>query len=161
MTAPLQLIALTFRLGADAESRLLAEVDRIEGRGALRVLDVVFLAKGQDGTVEALEVGDNEDFGSLLASIAPSGSSGDGRSAAGDGADGEPADLPWLVCRPWRTPLTREPWLPSCWSSICGLGPLSMPFPPRAVRWSVTTSWRGMSAWPSQPRSPRWRRPPW
>ena len=91
MTAPLQLIALTFRLGADAESRLLAEVDRIEGRGALRVLDVVFLAKGLDGTVEGLEVGDNEDFGSLLASIAPSGSPGDGRSAAGDGAAGEPA----------------------------------------------------------------------
>ena len=91
MTAPLQLIALTFRLGADAESRLLAEVDRIEGRGALRVLDVVFLAKGQDGTVEGLEVGDNEDFGSLLAAIAPSGSSGDGRSAAGNGAASEPA----------------------------------------------------------------------
>ena len=91
MTAPLQLIALTFRLGADAESRLLAEVDRIEGRGALRVLDVVFLAKGQDGTVEGLEVGDNEDFGSLLAGIAPSGSPGAGRSAAGNGAASEPA----------------------------------------------------------------------
>jgi DNA-binding NarL/FixJ family response regulator len=90
MTAPLQLIALTFRLGADAESRLLAEVDRIEGRGALRVLDVVFLAKGQDGTVEGLEVGDNEDFGSLLASITPSGSP-DGRSAGGNGAASEPA----------------------------------------------------------------------
>ena len=38
MTAPLQLIALTFRLEADAESRLLAEVDRIKGRGVLRVL---------------------------------------------------------------------------------------------------------------------------
>jgi DNA-binding NarL/FixJ family response regulator len=91
MTAPLQLIALTFRLGADAESRLLAEVDRIEGRGALRVLDLVFLAKGQDGTVEGLEVGDNEDFGSLLAGIAPSGSPGEGRSAAGNGAATEPA----------------------------------------------------------------------
>ena len=91
MTAPLQLIALTFRLGADAESRLLAEVDRIEGRGALRVLDVVLLAKGQDGTVEGLEVGDNEDFGSLLASIAPSGSQHEGRSAAGNGAASEPA----------------------------------------------------------------------
>jgi DNA-binding NarL/FixJ family response regulator len=67
MTAPLQLMALTFRLGADAESRLLAEVDRIEGRGVLRVLDVMLLAKGQDGTVEGLEVGDDEDFGSLLA----------------------------------------------------------------------------------------------
>ena len=91
MTAPLQLIALTFRLGADTESRLLAELDRIEGRGALRVLDVVFLAKGQDGTVEGLEVGDNEDFGSLLASIAPSGSADRGRSAAGNGAASEPA----------------------------------------------------------------------
>jgi DNA-binding NarL/FixJ family response regulator len=91
MTAPLQLIALTFRLGADAESRLLAEVDRIEGRGALRVLDVVLLAKGQDGTVEWLEVGDNEDFGSLLASIAPSGSQHEGRPAAGNGAASEPA----------------------------------------------------------------------
>jgi hypothetical protein len=91
MTAPLQLIALTFRLGADAENRLLAEVDRIEGRGVLRVLDVVFLAKGQDGTVEGLEVGDNEDFGSLLASIAPSGSQNAGRSAAVNGAASEPA----------------------------------------------------------------------
>jgi DNA-binding NarL/FixJ family response regulator len=91
MTAPLQLIALTFRLGADAESRLLAELDRIEGRGALRVLDVLLLAKGQDGTVEGLEVGDNEDFGSLLASIAPSGSQHEGRSAAGNGVASEPA----------------------------------------------------------------------
>ena len=73
MTAPLQLIGLTFRLDADAESRLLAEVDRIEGRGVLRVLDIVLVAKGQDGTVEGLEVGDNEDFGSLLASVAPLG----------------------------------------------------------------------------------------
>lgn len=89
MTAPLQLIALTFRLGADAERRLLEQIDRIEGRGALRVLDVVFLAKGQDGTVEGLEVGDNEDFGSLLASIAPSGSQNGARSAAGNGAASE------------------------------------------------------------------------
>jgi DNA-binding NarL/FixJ family response regulator len=73
MTAPLQLVALTFRLNADAESRLLAEVDRIEGRGVLRVLDMIFVAKGQDGTVEGLAVGDDEDFGSLLASIPPFG----------------------------------------------------------------------------------------
>ena len=46
MTAPLQLIALTFRLEADAESRLLAEVDRIRGRGVLRVLDMVCGGQG-------------------------------------------------------------------------------------------------------------------
>jgi DNA-binding CsgD family transcriptional regulator len=82
MTAPLQLLGLTFRPGRDAESRLLAEVDRIEGRGVLRVLDVVFVAKGQDGTVEGLEVGDDEDFGSLLASVAPLGGGNGSRPAA-------------------------------------------------------------------------------
>jgi DNA-binding NarL/FixJ family response regulator len=88
MPAPLQVIALTFRLGVDAESRLLAEVDRIEGRGVLRVLDMVFLAKGQEGTVEGLEVGDGEDFGSLLAGISPFGTEDGGRLAAGDAAAG-------------------------------------------------------------------------
>ena len=91
MTAPLQLIALTFRLEADAESRLLAEVDRIKGRGVLRVLDMVLVAKGRDGTVEALAVGDGEDFGSLLAGVAPFGAENGGRQVAGDGAAGEPA----------------------------------------------------------------------
>jgi len=91
MTAPLQLIALTFRLDADAESRLLAEASRIEGRGVLRVLDMVFVAKGQDGTVEGLEVGDDEDFGSLLTSISPVGAQNGDRRAAGNGAAREPA----------------------------------------------------------------------
>lgn len=86
MAAPLQMIALTFRLDADAESRLLAEVDRIEGRGVLRVLDMVFLAKGQDGTVEGLEVGDGEDFGSLLAGVSPLTAENGSRPAAGSGA---------------------------------------------------------------------------
>jgi DNA-binding NarL/FixJ family response regulator len=91
MPAPLQMIALTFRLDVDAERRLLAEVDRIEGRGVLRVLDMVFLAKGQDGTVEGLEVGDGEDFGSLLGSISPLGSGNGSRRAAGNGAASGPA----------------------------------------------------------------------
>jgi DNA-binding NarL/FixJ family response regulator len=91
MTAPLQLIALAFRLDAEAESRLLAEVDRIQGRGVLRVLDMVLVAKGQDGTVEELEVGDDEDFGSLLASISPFRAQNEGRPAAGNGAARGPA----------------------------------------------------------------------
>jgi DNA-binding NarL/FixJ family response regulator len=92
MTAPLQLIALTFRLEADAESRLLAEVDRIKGRGVLRVLDMVFVAKGRDGTVEALAVGDDEDFGSLLAGVAPFGAENGDRQAAGNGSAGSGVD---------------------------------------------------------------------
>ena len=85
MPAPLQMLALTFRLDAEAETRLLAEVDRIEGRGVLRVLDLVFVAKGQDGTVEGLEVGDDEDFGSLLGGIAALGAENGDRSASGNG----------------------------------------------------------------------------
>jgi len=87
----LQMIALTFRLDVDAESRLLAEVDRIEGRGVLRVLDVVFLAKVRDGTVAGLEVGDGEDFGTLLAGISPVGAEDGSRPMADDGAVGGPA----------------------------------------------------------------------
>jgi DNA-binding NarL/FixJ family response regulator len=90
MPAPLQIIALTFRLDADAESRLLTEVDRIEGRGVLRVLDMVFLAKGPDGTVEGLEVGDNEDFGSLLAGLTNFGAENGDRPAGGNGTASEP-----------------------------------------------------------------------
>ena len=62
----------------------------------LRVLDMVFVAKGQDGTVEALAVGDDEDFGSLLAGIAPFGAENAGRQAAGNGAAGETAAAPLL-----------------------------------------------------------------
>ena len=47
MTAPLQVLALTFRPGADSEDRILAEVDQLQGRGVLRVLDMVVLAKDQ------------------------------------------------------------------------------------------------------------------
>jgi DNA-binding NarL/FixJ family response regulator len=91
MTAPLQLIGLTFPLGADAESRLLAEIDRIVGRGVLRVLDVVFVAKGRNGTVEGLQVGDDEDFGSLLASVSPFAAGNGSRPGVGNGATSEPA----------------------------------------------------------------------
>jgi DNA-binding NarL/FixJ family response regulator len=86
MTAPLQVLALTFAPGADAQDAILAEVDRLSGRGVLRVLDLVFLAKDQDGAVEQLEIGDDEDFGSLLGGlILPE----DG--AAGLGGGGDPA----------------------------------------------------------------------
>jgi DNA-binding NarL/FixJ family response regulator len=84
------MIALTFRLDVDAESRLLAEVDRIEGRGVLRVLDMIILAKGQDGIVAELEVGNGEDFGSLLAGLSPFGTGNGSRRPADGGAAGGP-----------------------------------------------------------------------
>jgi DNA-binding NarL/FixJ family response regulator len=71
MTAPLQVIALSFSRDAGSEDRILAEVDRLRGRGVLRLLDMLFVAKSQDGTIERLTIGDDEDFGSLLAAVVP------------------------------------------------------------------------------------------
>ena len=84
MTAPLQVIVFSFSLGADFEGRILAEVDRLRGRGVLRVLDMLFVAKGPDGTVERLTIGDDEDFGSLLAGIVPLEDGAAAQPAAGD-----------------------------------------------------------------------------
>jgi DNA-binding CsgD family transcriptional regulator len=71
MSAPLQVIALSFIRDAGAEDRILAEVDRLRGRGVLRLLDMLFVAKAEDGSTERLAVGNDEDFGSLLAAVVP------------------------------------------------------------------------------------------
>ncbi len=71
MTAPLQVIALSFSREAGSEDRILAEVDRLRGRGVLRLLDMIFVAKSEDGIIERLTIGDDEDFGSLLTAVVP------------------------------------------------------------------------------------------
>ena len=115
MTAPLQVMALTFSRGAGAEDRILAEVDRLRGRGVLRLLDMLFVAKSQDGSIEQLAVGNDEDFGSLLAAVVP--------VANGSPAVPEPAGGPALT-RPmrglWPILCSREPPWPSCSSSTTG-----------------------------------------
>ena len=93
MTAPLQVIVLSFSRGAGSEDRILAEVDRLRGRGVLRLLDMLFVAKSQDGTIERLSIGDDEDFGSLLAAVMPIAGGGPAVAAPADGlAAFDPAD---------------------------------------------------------------------
>jgi DNA-binding CsgD family transcriptional regulator len=86
MTAPLQVIALSFSRDAGSEDRILAEVDRLRGRGVLRLLDMLFVAKSQDGTIERLTIGDDEDFGSLLAAVVPVTGGGPAVPVAADGS---------------------------------------------------------------------------
>ncbi len=92
MTAPLQVIALSFSRNAGAEDRILAEVDRLRGRGVLRLLDMLFVAKGQDGMIERLAIGDDEDFGSLLAAVVPVANGGPAVPVPAGGPAFDPAD---------------------------------------------------------------------
>jgi DNA-binding CsgD family transcriptional regulator len=85
MTAPLQVIALSFSRDTDVQGQILAEVDRLRGRGVLRLLDLLVVAKSADGTIEELTVGDDEDFGSLLAAVVPVASGGPAAAASAAG----------------------------------------------------------------------------
>ncbi len=97
MPGPLQVIAVSFGTGGDFQGRVLGEVDRLQGRGVLRLLDLIFVAKNEDGTIERLAVGDDEDFGALLASILPLDGAGLAGRSVGDGSSGfDPADA-WAL----------------------------------------------------------------
>jgi hypothetical protein len=79
MAGPLQVIAVDFGPGADFEGRVLAEVDRLQARGVLRLLDLLFVAKDEDGTIRQLAADDDdEDFGGLPARIVPVDDAGPG-----------------------------------------------------------------------------------
>jgi DNA-binding NarL/FixJ family response regulator len=97
MTAPLQVIALSFSRDAGAEDRILAEVDRLRGRGVLRLLDMLFVAKSQDGAIERLAIGDDEDFGALLAAVDPVADGGPGVRAPAGGPAFDLADAQALA----------------------------------------------------------------
>jgi DNA-binding NarL/FixJ family response regulator len=97
MAGPLQVIAVSFGPGADFEGRVLAEVDRLQGRGVLRLLDMLFIAKNEDGTIQRLVVGDDEDFGALLTNIVPVDGTGLVGSPVDEGSSGfDPADA-WAL----------------------------------------------------------------
>jgi DNA-binding NarL/FixJ family response regulator len=102
MPGPLQVIAVGFGPGADFEGRILAELDRLQGRGVLRLLDVLFAAKDDDGTITQLVVGDDEDFGALLASVVPLDAAGLVTPSGGDGTAGfDPSDA-WALAQSLR-----------------------------------------------------------
>ena len=102
MPGPLQLIAVGFGPGADFEGRVLAQVDRLEGRGVLRLLDLLFVSKDEDGAIHQLVVGDDEDFGALLASVVPLDGAGLVEPSTGGATSGfDPADV-WALAESLR-----------------------------------------------------------
>ncbi len=97
MTGPLQVIAVSFGPGAEFRGRVLAEIDQLQGRGMLRLLDLLVVAKNPDGTIQRLSVGDDEDFGELLASILPVDAAGLVRPPGGDGTGGFDRTHAWAL----------------------------------------------------------------
>ena len=71
MPGPLQVLAVSFGPGSDFQGRILDELDRLQGRGVLRVVDLLFVAKDEDGTVEPIVVSGDDDLGALLSTIVP------------------------------------------------------------------------------------------
>ncbi len=93
MPGPLQVIAVSFGPGADFEGRVLAEVDRLQGRGVIRLVDLLFVAKNDDGEIERLVAGDDSDFGALLSTVIPLNGADPAESAAGQDRPGfDPSD---------------------------------------------------------------------
>lgn len=81
---PLQMITVRLPPGAEARDRVLAEVDRIQSRGSVRVLDVVLASKNDDGTLARVSFGEDEDFGDLVSQFFPPE---DGTAVDGDHLD--------------------------------------------------------------------------
>jgi len=91
MPGPLQVIAMSFGPGSDFHGRVLAEVDRLQGRGVLRLLDLLFVSKREDGTIQRTVIGD-DDFGALLSRIVPLGGAGLVEPAAAGSSGFDPTD---------------------------------------------------------------------
>jgi DNA-binding CsgD family transcriptional regulator len=98
MPGPLQVIAVSFSRGSDFQARVLAEVDRLQGRGVLRLLDVIFVAKNEDGTIERVVVGgEDDDLGALLSSVLPLGGGGVVEPTGDAGSSGSAMSDAWAL----------------------------------------------------------------
>ena len=88
MPGPLQVLAVSFGPGSDFQGRILDELDRLQGRGMLRVVDLLFVAKDEDGTVEPIVVSGDDDLGALLSIIVPLTGREVAQPGAGNGTPG-------------------------------------------------------------------------
>jgi DNA-binding CsgD family transcriptional regulator len=86
MSGPFQLLAVSL-LSGDPVARILAGVDRLEARSGVRVLDMMIVEKGQDGSVVRSSIGRDDDLGELVARLFPIGGAG------AEHGDGAPAQL--------------------------------------------------------------------
>jgi hypothetical protein len=65
---PVQLVAIGFGPEADFEGRIIAELAELERQGTVRVLDLLFVAKEDDGDLVVLEY-QGEDLGAIIGAL--------------------------------------------------------------------------------------------
>ncbi len=89
MPGPLQVIAMSFGPGSDFQGRGLAEVDRLQGRGVQRLLDLLVVSKSKDGTIQRTVIG-GDAFGALLSRIVPFSDAGGAEPSGAASSGGVP-----------------------------------------------------------------------
>jgi len=74
---PVQLLAIGFGPDANFEGRIMAELARLEGEDTIRILDLLFVAKEEDGGLVALDY-QGEDLGGIVGALLGFEFEGDG-----------------------------------------------------------------------------------
>lgn len=67
-TGPVQLMIIGFLPGAELRSRVFDELNRLQGRGLLRLLDLLVVTRHDDGSLTRVDIGEG-DFGDLMVSV--------------------------------------------------------------------------------------------
>lgn len=65
---PVQLLAVGFGPEANFEGRIVEELAKLEGAGTIRILDLLFVAKEEDGDLVALDY-QGEDLGGIVGAL--------------------------------------------------------------------------------------------
>jgi hypothetical protein len=79
---PVQLLAIGFGPDANFEGRIIAELAELEQEGTVRVLDLLFVAKEEDGDLVVLEH-QGEDLGAIIGALLGFDFEDDGAPAEG------------------------------------------------------------------------------
>jgi hypothetical protein len=82
---PVQLVAVGFGPDANFEGEIIAELVRLERTGTVRLLDLLFVRKEDDGDLVALDI-QGEDLGAIVGALLGFEFEGDGDGPSEDGA---------------------------------------------------------------------------
>ena len=88
MIGPIQLIAIGFESNENFRGDILGELNEVRARGVIKLLDLLFVMKHQDGEVSALEMSDltaeeEIEYGALIGGLMGMGAEGAEGAAAG------------------------------------------------------------------------------